>query len=222
MRKPTEKQEIFCKEYIIDFNGTRAYIDAYSTPTKKVKNSVARTQASKLLAKANINTRIEELKKERNERLEVNADWVLKQAQELLEIAKGEKPHIQSVFKEGRYVSINTVSDEEKVRITQEIEAHENFDKLYTHKWTNLILDCGQYVRIKENVIGDYVVEVMQKGQWMKQEVCKTNIKEANNILNTIGKHTNVKAFAQEVENNTQTIIAVGMPKAQEDEKTQK
>jgi hypothetical protein len=56
----------------------------------------------------------------------------------------------------------------------------------------------------------------------MKQEVCKTNIKEANNILNTIGKHTNVKAFAQEVENNTQTIIAVGMPKAQEDEKTQK
>ena len=54
--KLTDKQEQFCLEYVVDFNATQAYIRAgYSAKG-------ARTASSKLLAKANVQRRIEELK----------------------------------------------------------------------------------------------------------------------------------------------------------------
>ena len=48
----TEKQNQFVKEYVVDWNGTQAYIRAgYVGGTK---NSVARTESSRLLANPNI------------------------------------------------------------------------------------------------------------------------------------------------------------------------
>ena len=64
-RKLTPKQQIFCQEYIIDWNGTRAYLKAY--PSVK-KDSVARANASRLLTNANIlnfiNDRLNNLEQE--------------------------------------------------------------------------------------------------------------------------------------------------------------
>ncbi|SNR73656.1 phage terminase small subunit [Methylobacillus rhizosphaerae] len=65
------KQKMFCKEYIKDFNATRAAIDAgYSDRT-------AKQIASQLLTKLDIQAEIEKLKTERVERVEVDADYVV-------------------------------------------------------------------------------------------------------------------------------------------------
>jgi phage terminase small subunit len=72
--KLTAKQEMFCKEYLIDLNGAQAAIRAgYS------KDS-ARIEASRLLTNDNIQQYLQELKAKREEKLEINALWVLNQA----------------------------------------------------------------------------------------------------------------------------------------------
>lgn len=71
--KLTTKQEIFCKEYIIDFNATRAAIaSGYSEKTAKVI-------ASENLTKPYIQEYIQELTKEREKRTEITADMVVKE-----------------------------------------------------------------------------------------------------------------------------------------------
>lgn len=68
----TDKQEMFCREYLIDLNATQAAIRAgYSEKT-------ARALGCENLTKPDIQTRISELKAQRNDRVEVDADYVLK------------------------------------------------------------------------------------------------------------------------------------------------
>lgn len=55
--KITNKNKLFCEEYIFDWNGSRAYKAAYPN----VKDSTARTQASLLLTNPNILAYIEEM-----------------------------------------------------------------------------------------------------------------------------------------------------------------
>ena len=69
----TPKQEAFCQQYIVDYNGTQAAIRAgYSERT-------ARSQAADLLAKPDILARVRELQAEQTARLCVTADWVVQQ-----------------------------------------------------------------------------------------------------------------------------------------------
>jgi len=76
----TDKQEMFCREYLIDLNATQAAIRAgYSDNT-------ARKIGSENLTKPDIAQRIIDLKSERNERVEVNADYVLRRLVEIDEI----------------------------------------------------------------------------------------------------------------------------------------
>lgn len=70
-RELNDRQEMFCREYIIDFNGTQAAKRAgYS------ENS-ANEIASQNLAKLNIRNRVNELLTERSKRVNINADYVL-------------------------------------------------------------------------------------------------------------------------------------------------
>lgn len=71
----TNAQRIFCDEYLIDLNGTRAYKVAY--PNIK-KDSTARTNASRLLTIANIKSYIEERMKEKEQEAIATQDEVLK------------------------------------------------------------------------------------------------------------------------------------------------
>lgn len=65
-----DKQDRFCREYLIDLNATQAAIRAgYSEKT-------ARQQASTLLSKPNIQDRIAELKQEVNKELKIDAVYV--------------------------------------------------------------------------------------------------------------------------------------------------
>ena len=73
----TDKQEMFCREYLIDLNATQAAIRAgYSEKT-------APTIACENLIKPNVQQRIAELKAERNDRIEIDADYVLRRLAEI-------------------------------------------------------------------------------------------------------------------------------------------
>lgn len=77
--KLTDKQEAFCQEYLIDLNATQAAIRAgYSEKT-------AKDIGCQNLAKLNIMEKIAELKAERVERVQIDADWVLRQSVKLHE-----------------------------------------------------------------------------------------------------------------------------------------
>lgn len=79
MTKLNDKQELFAREYIIDLNATQAAIRAgYS-------ENAARTQGARLMANDNILTRITELNSERMQRVQIDADYVLRQAVKLHE-----------------------------------------------------------------------------------------------------------------------------------------
>ncbi|HAN5210270.1 terminase small subunit [Escherichia coli] len=67
----TDKQEMFCREYLIDLNATQAAIRAgYSAKT-------ANRTASENMSKPDIQFRISELKAQRNDSVGINAEYVL-------------------------------------------------------------------------------------------------------------------------------------------------
>ncbi|WLS77363.1 terminase small subunit [Erwinia pyri] len=73
----TDKQEMFCREYLIDLNATQAAIRAgYSENT-------ARKIGSENLSKPDIQNRIAELKVQRNEQVNIDAAYVLKRLVEI-------------------------------------------------------------------------------------------------------------------------------------------
>jgi len=73
----TDKQEMFCREYLIDLNATQAAIRAgYSVKT-------ANRIAARLLSKVDIHNRITELKSKRNEDVSINAQYVLNRLVEI-------------------------------------------------------------------------------------------------------------------------------------------
>ncbi|HGY2251461.1 TPA: terminase small subunit [Klebsiella oxytoca] len=73
----TDKQEMFCREYLIDLNATQAAIRAgYSAKT-------ANRTASENLSKPDIKSRIAELKSQRNDLVGINATYVLNRLVEI-------------------------------------------------------------------------------------------------------------------------------------------
>jgi len=71
MKNITEKQRLFCQEYIIDLNGKQAAIRAgYSKKS-------AQEQASRLLSYAKVQQELEKLMLERSGRMCVDADDVI-------------------------------------------------------------------------------------------------------------------------------------------------
>ncbi|KFN93640.1 phage terminase small subunit [Tetragenococcus muriaticus PMC-11-5] len=107
----TEKQRIFADEYVKDSNGTRAYKAAY---TNVKKDSVAATNAGRLLRNAEVRTYIDEqLEKLHNER---TAD-----AQELREyftsLARGEQTEV-IVTNKGETIRIE-VSAKDRIKAAE-------------------------------------------------------------------------------------------------------
>lgn len=77
MSKLTDKQEMFCREYLIDLNATQAAIRAgYSEKT-------AKETAYENLTKPHIANRIAELKSERVKETKVDANYVLNRLVEI-------------------------------------------------------------------------------------------------------------------------------------------
>lgn len=77
MKRESIRQDIFCKEFIVDLNAKEAAVrSGYSAKT-------ARQIGSKLLTKVDIRTRIAELMDERSKRTMVDADFVVRNLVEI-------------------------------------------------------------------------------------------------------------------------------------------
>lgn len=84
MRELTPKQQRFVDEYLIDLNATQAAIRAgYSEKT-------ANEQGARLLANVSVKAEIETAKQDRSERVNVNADYVLRRLFEMAEADKAD------------------------------------------------------------------------------------------------------------------------------------
>lgn len=77
MAKLTDRQELFCREYLVDLNATQAVIRAGYSP----KN--AGYCGSHLLDNPDVKNRIAELMDERNEVLNIDSDYVLRRLEEI-------------------------------------------------------------------------------------------------------------------------------------------
>jgi len=85
--KLTEKQKMFCKEYMVDLNATQACIRAgYSEKTAKVIGS-------QNLTKLNIQEEITKLMKDREERVKLTADKVLEDIERVRGLAEGSEQY---------------------------------------------------------------------------------------------------------------------------------
>ena len=67
-----EKQKLFVREYLKDFNGTRAYKEVY-----KCDDNTAKVNASRLLTNANIQKEIQEQANKRLEKVDISIENVL-------------------------------------------------------------------------------------------------------------------------------------------------
>ena len=76
----TEKQKLFCDEWLKDMNGTRAYKVAYKTVKT---DKIAGVNAARLLGNASVKKYIQEKQKEREKRTEITQDMVLKELAKL-------------------------------------------------------------------------------------------------------------------------------------------
>jgi len=103
----SDKQQLFCEEYIIDLNGTKAAIRA------GYAESTAAAAASKFL-NDNIDVRryIAHLKKERAKRLEVSADRIV---EELARIAYAD--HRTFYDKDGFPISLELLTDDQQAAV---------------------------------------------------------------------------------------------------------
>ncbi|MBE6058426.1 MAG: terminase small subunit [Clostridium sp.] len=81
MVKLTPKQKIFCDEYLVDLNATRAYKAAYKSIKK---DETANAAASRMLRNVKVKEYIDKRMKDREKRTEITQDKVL---QELAKIA---------------------------------------------------------------------------------------------------------------------------------------
>lgn len=75
MRKLTAKQKKFCDEYLVDLNGTAAYLRA----GYKARGNSAEVNASKLLRNTKVQEYIQERMKHREKRTEITQDRVLQE-----------------------------------------------------------------------------------------------------------------------------------------------
>lgn len=81
MKDLTPKQQAFVREYLVDMNGTRAYLRA----GYRCSEEVARRNASRLLTNADVAAAIQAARAEREEKTKINAEYVLRGAAELFE-----------------------------------------------------------------------------------------------------------------------------------------
>lgn len=80
-KKLTEKEELYCRKYVELLNQRQAYMA--SRDTERMKPNTVDRRASELHQKPHIQARINELMAEREQRLQIDADYVLRRLVEI-------------------------------------------------------------------------------------------------------------------------------------------
>lgn len=92
----TEKEELFCQEYLIDLNATQAYIRSFACENY----GSARALSSKLLTNVNVSARIKHLMAERVDRLNIDQNWVLLRLQQISDRSMQAEPVMEFDYAE--------------------------------------------------------------------------------------------------------------------------
>lgn len=153
----SDKQERFCQEYLVDLNATRAYIRAgYSVKT-------APSCASRLLEKANVRARVDELMARRARRTGVTQDRVVR---ELARVAfvdptqvidfhtgrvRGDAPEDDRAALAGVRVKDGADFSEREVKLHDKVRALELLGK-HLGLFTEKVELSGEMVRIVDDI----------------------------------------------------------------------
>ncbi|MBO5142708.1 MAG: terminase small subunit [Treponema sp.] len=143
-KKLTNNQEKFIREYLKDFNGTRAYKEAYKTKNEKV----AATSAWRMLRNVDIQQAIQEAANRQLEEVEIDVNYIVKGIKEVAERCMQKEPveYFDKVDREWKYVT-----EEVELPNGEVVEARVmRFDATNALKGLELL---GKYKSIfKENV----------------------------------------------------------------------
>lgn len=141
MAELTEKQKAFCREYIFDWNGTRAYKAAY--PDVK-SDDVAGAAASRLLGNVKITEYIEQIQKDLEKLAGLSR---LKVINEFRKIGFSSIAHLHNTWMERK--EFEDLTDEQRECI-QEIETKVVKQKNYTLSSPgDPVFDDLEYVKVK-------------------------------------------------------------------------
>lgn len=113
----TEKKKIFCDEYLIDLNGTRAYKIAY--PNIKNDNTAA-AAASRLMKDPEVTAYIEKRMKDRQKRTEITQDWVLEELRRIADVNGSDfaKVVIKDGYPDVELIPTDELSEEKRSAIS--------------------------------------------------------------------------------------------------------
>lgn len=136
----TEAQKLFCSEYVVDFNATRAYSIAY--PKEKTNESI-RANASRLLTKDNINQFIKELQSDIGKLAGISP---LKIANEYAKLAFSSIAHLHNTWIERK--DFEELTEEQKSCI-QEIDTKVKVEFQYNQETEKREPISVEYIRVK-------------------------------------------------------------------------
>lgn len=161
MGKLTRNQQVFCDEYLIDLNATRAYKAAY----KRVTNdNTAAVNGSRLLRNAKVKAYIDSKMKAREKRTEITQDKVLKElakigfanATDYVNVVEGECEEyiiedgvvVDTVVKTYKYVELQDTNKlpEDKRTAISEIKQGKNGIELKLHDKVKTLELIGRHL----------------------------------------------------------------------------
>jgi phage terminase small subunit len=130
----TKKQEKFCKEYLVDFNGTRASIAAGYSP------KAARSQGAQNLANINIQKRIKELQGKVDSKYEFTQEQFRNKVlaiinfdiRDILEIGEGGEVQYKPLdqWPEGASKLISEISEKSVIKESKDGKAISKYSKI--------------------------------------------------------------------------------------------
>lgn len=126
------KHELFCQEYLVDCNATKAAIRAGYFPSN------AGDQGSDLMKRDEITQRISELMEERCRRTEITQDEILKGIRAIAYSAERDSDKLAAYEKLGRHINMPGFGDELNVNVNLARKAEE-FAKLPKEKQVELM-----------------------------------------------------------------------------------
>ena len=180
MDELTEKQKIFCREYIYDWNGTRAYKVAY--PNTK-SDLTARVEASKFLTKPNISEYIEFIQKDLEKLSGISR---LQIANEYRKIAFSSISHLHNTWIERK--EFETLTTDQKDCI-QEIDTKVVKQKNYALSTDgNMVFDDVEYIKVKlydKAKALDSLCKMLGYNEPEKKEV-KLEMNELPGVINVV------------------------------------
>ncbi len=152
-----DKQRLFCQEYLIDLNATKAAERAGYSP------KTANEQGCQHLAKLNIQTYIQELMQKRSEKVEVTAEMVLK---ELIKIGFS---NIQDYIKEGFTISDIATIEREKASVIESMKVKHTYGDYPSTEVNFKLHDKLSALEKISKHIGFFDVDNKQKSPAVKQ-----------------------------------------------------